>query len=218
MSTPIAIPPEPGNERRLQVFGLSTDIFHNGLRAGVSRAANRSEMALESSRGTDIYHDGMENLHLILAPAGWQMVLVDQQPRLLHPEGIVSFTISSGVNVGKTNLRTPRTRRKGSATRKSLAVPEVTAGLFDDLDAELNAKLVATAQQAPFYFLLCERPKIGGNGLIMEFSQPVGMTEGGSVNSWADRIPVSYLDLEGDLSIFKRPDDGDEYDVAVSPR
>jgi hypothetical protein len=218
MGTTIATSIEPEDERRLEALGLSTEIFHDGLRGGASRAANRSELALESSGGTDIYHDGMEGLHLVLAPAGWRQIPVDQQPRLVHPEGIVSFAISSGVNVGKANMRRPRTGRKGPATRKSLATLEVMAGLFDDVDAELAAKLAAAAQQAPFYFLLCERPKIGGNGLIMEFSQPAGMTEGGSVNLWADRIPVTYLDLEGDLSVFRRPDAGDEYIVSVEPR
>jgi hypothetical protein len=209
---------ESDDERRLSAFDLSKDIFHNGLRAGASRATNRTELALESSAGTDIYHDGMENLHQILRLANWRLVFVDQQPRLLHPAGIVSFTISSGINVGKTNMRTPRTRKKGPATRKSLAAPEFSPGLFEDVDAEVAAQLAATAQKAPFYFLLCERATVGGNGLILEFSQPAGMTDGGSVNKWTDRISVPFLDLEGDFSVFEEPDEGNEIVVPVEAR
>jgi hypothetical protein len=217
MSTTVAASHEPDDERRLMAFGLSTEIFHNGLRPGASRATNRTELALESSAGTDIYHDGMENLHQILASAGWRLVFVDRQPRLLHPEGIVSFTISSGINVGKTQMRKPRTRKKGPATRNSLATPVFVPGLFEDVDAKLTAQLAAVAEKAPFYFLLWQRATVGGNGLILEFSQPAGMTEGGSVNEWGNSIPVPFLDLEGDLSVFDNPDDGNEIDVSVEP-
>lgn len=203
------------DEARLHALGLSTEIFHNALREGASRAANRSALALESSAGTDIYHDGMENLHQLLQPEGWRLLRVELQPRLVHPAGIVSFAIASGVNVGKPNLRTGR---KGPATRGSLTAPDLTPSLFADLDAELRARLAEVAERAPFYFLLCERIAAGGNGLLLEFAQPAGMTYGGSVNTWADRIGVPVLELEGDLSVFDSQGELDEIDVPVEPR
>jgi hypothetical protein len=209
---------ESHDEGRLNALDLSAEIFHNSLRPGASRAANRSPLALDSSPGADVYHDGMENLHRILKPSGWRMLPVKQQPRLVHPDGLVSFTISSGINVGKWNMRTPRTRKKGPATRNSLAVPDLSPGLFDDLDAELGARLIEAAETAPFYFLLCERVTHGGSGLLLELSEPTGMTDGGSVNVWGDRIGVPFLALEGDLSTFDDPEDEDEFDVPVNPR
>lgn len=206
------------DEPRLNALGLSVDIFHNGLRAGASRAANRSPLALDSSPGVDVYHDGMENLHRMLKPLGWRLLQVDQQPRLVHPDGVASFTISSGINVGKSNMRTPRTRKKGPATRNSLAVPSPSPGLFEDLDAELAARFAEAARKAPFYFLLWERVSLASSGLLLEFSEPAGMTDGGSVNAWGDRIDVPFLALEGDLSVFGDLGDGDEYEVAVDPR
>lgn len=209
---------ESNDEKRLNAFDLSTEIFHNGLRPGASRAANRSSLALESTPGTDIYHDGMENLHRILKPLGWRMVPVDQQPRLVHPEGLVSFTISSGINVGSANMRTLRTRKKGPSTRNSLATPHFSPTLYDDSDEEMAARLAQAASEAPFYFLLCERVTQAGNGLLLEFSEPAGMTEGGSVNAWKDRIAVPFLTLDGDLSVFHDPEDGEPIDVSVEPR
>lgn len=217
MSTTLASPSDSSDESRLAQFGLSTEIIHNGLRPGASRAANRTALALSSSPGTDIYHDGIEQLAQILYPHGWRLVLVDRQPRLLHPERTMSFTISSGINVGKANMRTPRTSKKGPATRNSLATPEFEPGLFEDLDAALAAELEAAAEKAPFYFLLCERSQVGGSGLVLEFSRPAGMTDGGSVNDWSDRIGIDFLDIEGDLSVFDQPDD-DGLDVPVEPR
>lgn len=210
---------ESGDEDRLAEFGLSTQIFHDALRPGASRANNRSSLALDSSAGTDIYHDGMENLHRILRPTGWNLIPVEKQPRMVHPEGRVSFTVSAAANVGETNVRLPRTRKKGPATRNSLAVLKPVPGLFPDIDAELLAHWQAVERKAPFYFLLCERVLRGGNGLALEFSRPAHMTEGGSVNGWTERNRVGYLDLDGDLDVFDDPDeDEDGIDVRVEPR
>lgn len=214
MATASLTPSESSDEERLAVFGLSSQIFHDGLRTGTSRAANRSTLALTTSAGTDVYHDGMEDLHRILKPLGWTLIHVEGQPRLRHPDGVVSFTISSGINVGKANARVPRTRKKGKATRSSLAAPELPAGLFDDP----QAKIAQAAKGAPFYFLLCERVTDGGSGLILEFAQPAIMTSGGSVNDWKDRITVPFLALEGDLSVFDQPDDDNGIDVPIEPR
>lgn len=209
-----ALQMERGDEQRLAAFGLSATIFHDGLRAGATRAANRSSLALDTSPGTDIYHDGMESLAKILAPSGWRLLLVDKQPRLAHPDGIVTFAVSSGINVGQASVRIPRTRRKGTATRNSLAVMPAIPALFDDPDADRLAHMTLSATAAPFYLLLFERVT---NGLVLEFSRPADMTPGGSVVGWADRIAVPFLDLEGDLSVFYTPGD-DDFDVAVEPR
>jgi hypothetical protein len=217
MDTTLAFPLE-SDEERLHAFGLSTEIFHDALRAATSRAASRSALALKSSAGRDIYDDGMEGLHQLLQPHGWKLLPVNRQPRLVHPEGTLSFAISSAINVGKARGLVPRTRKKGPATRGSLvAMPDLTPSLFADLDAEVAARLEA-AERAPLYFLLCERITVGGNGLSLEFSQPAGMTEGGIVNTWRDRIEVRDLMLEGDLSVFDQPDEPDEFDVPVEPR
>ncbi|WP_226346912.1 hypothetical protein [Agilicoccus flavus] len=207
---------EPEHEQRLAAFGLSNAIMHDGLRAGATRAANRSALALETSPGTDIYHDGMEALAQLLAPDGWRSLSIDRQPRLVHPEGALSFAVSSAINVGRANLRAPRTRRKGTATRNSLGAGLSVPTLFETEDDQL-AELARTAEKAPFYFLLFERIAVGKPGLLLEFSRPAAMTNGGSVVEWADRIPVPFLDLEGDLSVFDEPGD-DEFDVAVEPR
>jgi hypothetical protein len=221
MTTAAPSPFGPSHEERLEAFDLSTPIIHDGIRPGGSRAANRSSLALKSAPGTDIYQDGMENFHKLLRTAGWKLVYVDGQPRLLHPEGKVAFAISSAKNVGHQNLRMPRTRRKGNATRNALAGSPQHESLFDleGIDAPgSSAELVAAAQAAPLYFLLCERSE-RGDGLALEFSRPAEMTQGGRVNNWTDRIQVGFLELEGDLSVFDDPDGGyDEFDVPVEPR
>lgn len=212
----IALPAGDGDERRLNSFGLTTETFHTALRPGLSRAANRTAMALPSSAGTDIYHDTMEQLALALADAGWKLVWVDRQPRLLHPDALIAFTLASGTNVANPDRRkSPRTRKKGKATRNSLATPQVEAfPLFDEPDVEQDSALVAAAAQAPLWFLVYERTD---RGLNLEFSRPAEMTESGEVMAWQERILIGFLDLDGDLSIFDNPNNGD-FDVPVEPR
>lgn len=220
MAIATALPYGEDDERRLEAFGLSTGRIHDGLRRGAERAANRSSHALKTAAGTDIYQDGMEDFARLLTADGWRAVEVDGQPRLLHPMGALAFTISSGINVGGADLREgPRTRRKGKATKGSLVPQAPHPSLFGDEDAVGSAQLVAQALAAPFYFLLCERAPRGG-GVYIELARPAGMTEGGSVNEWSDRIRVGFLPLEGDLSVFDpQNDDGpDEFDVSVEPR
>lgn len=204
------------DERRFNELGLSSEVLHDGLRRGASRANNRSAQALLSSAGTDIYHDSMEDLHRILGSRGWYLEDINGQPRLIHPDGVVSFTVSSGVNVGEKKMRT---RKKGPATEASLAQPVVVPSLFPDIDAALVAQLVARAARSPFFLLLVERATQGGSGLVLEFAEPAEMSDGKSVVAWGERIKIRFFDLDGDLSVFNGPDDGgDEFDVPVAPR
>lgn len=201
------------DERRLEAFGLSTQLIHSALRPGLSRATNRSAMALNSTAGTDIYHDSMEQLHLHLAEAGWRLVYVDRQPRLLHPDGLLAFTLAKGENVANPDRRIrPRTLPKGKATRESLTPPRSgTATLFDtESDVE---ELEHAAERAPLWLLVHERTK---RGLNVELSRPTQMNRSGVVDDWAERIILGFLDLDGDLSVFEtRGDVG--IDVAVQP-
>lgn len=208
-------PTSPDGERSLGAFGLSTELIHTALRPGLSRATNRTSMALRSTPGTDIYHEAMEQLHQQLAPAGWRLAYVDHQPRLLHPEGLLSFTITSGTNVANSDHRQlPRTRRKGKATRASLAGPRVQVPtLFDVPVVYQEEDLSAAAENAPLWLLVHERTE---RGLRLEFSRPADMTASGIVKDWDGRIILPFLELDGDLSVFANPDDGG-IEVAVEP-
>lgn len=217
MTTLTVQPYNDGDELRLEALGLSTELIHNGLRRGVGRAANRSSFALKTAAGTDIYQDGMEDFAQLLFDAGWRRFDVDGQPRLLHPTGTMSFTISSGINVGNADLRSvPRTRRKGKATEKALTDQHRPLGLFCVDDSAVQDELADHAEEAPLYFLLYERAR-GGGGVHIELARPASMTEGRSVNAWTERIHVGFLPWDGDLSFFDQPDgDGpSEFDVPV---
>ncbi|MGO4246472.1 hypothetical protein AB4Y87_04595 [Paenarthrobacter sp. RAF54_2] len=158
----------------------------------------------------------MEQLHQLLSEDGWSLVYVDQQPRLLHPQGVLAITVAAGKHVGFDSVRQkPRTGRKGKATRNSLAKPkQQDPMLFGEQDVQQQLDLEASARSAPLWFLLHERTP---RGLRLELSRPGGMTPGGIVNGWGDRIAIAFLDLDGDLSIFNTPDDDGSITVSVEP-
>lgn len=208
------------DESRLNALGLSSELLRTALQPGLSRALNRGERALSSTPGTDIYHDTMEQISSRLAKKGWEPVEVDKQPRLLHPEGLLSFTVASGVDVANPDRRKKPRTRKGTATRNSLGAPPGGEwALFTDPDAERAAERVQIAKSAPLWFLLHERT--ARRGLKLEFSRAAGMTGTtgrGVVDDWADRIFIPFLDADGDLSVFDDPNDSDgNIDVPVEP-
>lgn len=215
MSNVVSIHPadEPGDEQRLNTLGLSTSLIHTALTPGTSRARGRTSLALSTTPGNDIYHTSMEEFALMLTPLGWQPIVIDGQPRLLHPEGKMSFTIASAKNVAHPDGRkSPRSRGKGTATRNSLAARVVQdLSLFDLPDSADNTALVEVARTAPFWMLLHERT---ANGLFLEFARPAAMTPGGTINDWIDSIAIPSLDLDGDLSVFNSAD-SDDVDVPV---
>lgn len=205
------------DERRLGLFGLSTHLIHTALRPGLFRATNRTALALPSTPGTDIYHDTMEQFHLMLVERDWRIIYVDQQPRLVHPENLFCFTIASAENVADPDPRRwPRTR-KGIATREALSpATEANDALFDVAGAR-KSDVVSSIAVPPLWLLLHER---SDHGLKLELSRPAQpMTGSGVIAHWHDRIRIGFLPLDGNLTMFdRRPDDDDPIDVVVEPR
>lgn len=207
------------DESRLNALGLSSELLRTALQPGLSRARSRGKRALLSSPGTDIYHDTMEQISFRFAEEGWEPVEVDKQPRFLHPEGLLSFTVASAVNVANPDRRKTPSTKKGTATRNALGTNPVDEwALFTDPEAERAAERAQIAKIAPLWFLLHERTD---RGLKLEFSRPSGMTGTtgrGVVHDWDDRIFIPFLDADGDLSVFDDPNDSDgDIDVPVEP-
>jgi hypothetical protein len=194
-------------EGRLQSLDLSTELIHTAVQTGLTKARNLSAKALRSSAGTYIYHYTMEQLNLLLSEAEWKLAYVGHQPRLVHPDGLLTFTVASGKNVAHADRqKRPHTRPKGESTRASLVKPPNNViPLFPMQEVDEREAVQAAAQEAPFWFLLLEYTE---RGMKIELSRPAEpMTPSGVVNQWADRILVDFLDLDGDLSAFDTPDD-----------
>ncbi len=207
----------PDHERRLADFDLSSSDFHTAFRPGLSRAVNRSKLAPPNAAGTDLYNDTFELLAQILVARGWRKTVAMGQPRVIHPHGKCQLALSSAHDVADPDQRvSPKTRRKGPATQRSLdadlpkaqlplPLPEWVA---NDEDLPRNLK------EAPLWFVLYERE---GSFLSLELGRPAGMDASDRVVEWSDIIDIAPLDGVGDLAVFG-PDGEGDIDVPVEPR
>ena len=208
---------QPDDERRLAEFDLSSGDFHTAFRPGLSRAVNRSELAPPNAAGTDLYNDTFELLAQILVARGWRKTVVMGQPRVIHPDGKCQLALSSAQDVADPDHRvSPKTRRKGPATQRSLDtdLPKSQVPLplpeWVENDGELPPKL----KEAPLWFVLYERE---GTFLSLGLGRPAGIDDSGRVVEWSDTIDITPLDGVGDLSVFDSDGDG-VIDVPVEPR
>lgn len=207
----------PSDDKRLSAFGLSSSDFHSAFRSGLSRALARTRLAPPSAAGADLYHDTFEDLARILSERGWRRVLVIQQPRLVHPDGLIQLALASAVNVADPNPRLmPKTRSKGAATLRSLDhVVSATQIPFDLPELASFHDAPEGLDEAPLWFVLYERV---GSGLRLSLGRPADVNSSSQVDQWSEEIPMSSLDDAGDLSIFDEGDDETDIEVPVAPR
>jgi hypothetical protein len=125
----------------------------------------------------------------------------------------MAFTIASAKGLDRADPdRQPRTHPKGPSTRESLDAPNLSEPLFEW--GTLDPAVVARAKTAPLWFLLHERTP---RGLYLELSRLSDMNKSDIITDWSDYIPIPFLDVEGDMSVFG-DDDGQDFDVPVQPR
>ncbi|KAE8127445.1 MULTISPECIES: hypothetical protein [Bifidobacterium] len=207
---------EPGGlsraDQELAQFNLTTEILHLGVARGLRNARNRTAAALPSAKGSDIYQDSMEDLTALLKPKGWRLLQFHMQPRLVHPNGVMSFTVSAAKGLSSRSGDGPITNAKGRSTRMSLSSkPYAQDALFEAEENESDPVF----DEIPFFFLLHEYTPAG---LYLELSSPAAMDDKtGVVTEWSQRIPIPFLSATGDLSPFATDGPDDDFDVPVEP-
>lgn len=203
----------PSGDDPLGEFGLSTQLLHDAYRPGLERALSRSSDALKTSAGTDIYHDTVENLGKALKGLDWTMDVVKNQPRFIHPDYLMMFTISTAQNVGhQYSFPQPIVTKKGKVTRCAVELQNDNQwSLFSDDKFQATNILYNHIDKTPFFFLLHERV---GQELRLELSRPSRIEPSGTITSWCDRRIIDPLVLNEDFTCFNSPDDF-EYNVNV---
>ena len=176
--------PEQSADERLAIWGLSTSLIHDALREGFARSRGRSALAPSPTPAMDVYGDGFETLAQMLVPLGWKNTPVKNQPRITHPDSLVTLSITSAHNVGKQKSM-PITNPKGSATRNALARNE--EGTLFNLVTDIQR-----FSTPPLYFIVYERVE---DNLNIEISQPCNMDSSNCIDNWTDRIILPTLTL-----------------------
>lgn len=212
---------ESGDEERLAAFGLSSALVHDALRRGASRALSRTGFANAGAGNTDIYHDGSEDLRARLVRAGWVIATIDNQKRVVHPEGLLSIVVASADNVGVMGdpRRLPLTREKGPATLDAIRKTQRSDGQgFFSLPGIPDPEPVSPeelARVAPLWMLLHQLEE---RTLLIELSEPSGYRDDRRVHAWRQRIHLRPLVLDDDFD-FDSPEEPDNnLDIPITRR
>jgi hypothetical protein len=192
----------------LEALGLSVEVLHRAVRAGIEARATRTGLAPRNAAGTDLYSYTVEELRLLLVPSGWTADFAGGQERTVSPDGLTSIIFSTGV--GPVGDPDPDAKPRTAYAKGPLMADAVTEnhgyvqlGLFD-------------APPAPGSHPLCWvlLVKVEPGQAKVELSIPDGMRDG-VVDSWAERIPLPPLPLGDPVD----PGDGAvDLDVPVDAR
>lgn len=192
---------------------LRTQDIHDVARRGRDSALNRTSNAAPGARGSDLYHDFLEDLTNMLIERGWVLRRYLGQQRLYHPDGRHCVTIASAVNIGHPDPRKqPRTRHKGRATAEALdrSSNDTTLDLAE-FDVE---KAAPVNPDAPLWMILHE---LDGTTLRLALGRPAEQDKNDCVVSWSELVLLESLHLvehQGDFDEDQSPD----FDVSVTPR
>jgi len=175
---------DPTASERLAAWGLSPELIHDALRSGFARSQERSSLAPPATPAMDVYGNGFEELAKILTLQGWDYEPVKNQPRLTHPDRLVTLSITSASGLG-SEAAMPITNSKGPATRQALA--HSNEGTLFELDTHDDE-----CATPPLYFIVYERKE---DVLCLEISRPSDMDASNRIVRWTDRIFLPALTL-----------------------
>lgn len=194
---------------RLGALGLSVEVLHRAVRAGIEARATRTGLAPRNAAGTDLVSHTVEELRLLLEPARWTADWAGGQERTVSADGTTSVIVSTGAgSVGDLSGDARTAHPKGPLMRDAVTEnlgfvqEEFPLGLFDA--PEPGARRLC-------WVLLV---KVEPGRALLELSVPDGMREG-VVDHWAERIPLPPLPLGDPVD----PGDGAvDLDVPVDAR
>jgi hypothetical protein len=198
---------ELGQSDRLAELGLDVETLHRAVRAGIAAGATRTDLAPRNAQGSDLVSHAVEELRLLLVPAGWTAEFAGGQERTVSPDGLTSLIVSTGAGaVGDLAGEARTAHPKGPLMRDAVTVNQ---GFVQE---EFPLGLAAPPHPVdgrPLCWVLLVKVE---PGLVRaELSAPTGMRDG-VVVTWAERIPLPPLPLGAEVDPGEEPA---ELDVPV---
>ena len=180
---------ELGQPDRLAELGLDVETLHRAVRAGLAARAIRTDLAPRNAQGFDLVSHAVEELRLLLVPAGWTADFAGGQERTVSPDGLTSLIVSTGAGtVGVPDAGPPpRTAHpKGPLMRDAVTVNQG----FVQEEFALGLPVPPPVEGRPLCWVLLVKVEAGQ--VHLELSVPDGMRDG-VVVSWAERVPLPPL-------------------------
>ncbi|MFL6129985.1 MAG: hypothetical protein ACJ73E_13090 [Mycobacteriales bacterium] len=188
-----------GPPDQLAELGLDVETLHRAVRVGIAARATRTGLAPRNAAGTDLYSYTVEELRLLLVPAGWTADFAGGQERTVSPDGLTSIVFSTGS--GDVGDPDPAARPRTAYAKGPLMRDAVMENL-GYVQQELPIGLPRRAEGRRLCWVLLVKVEPGC--AYLELSVPDGMRDG-VVDSWVQRIPLPPLPLDDPLPL----EDGD---------
>lgn len=212
----------PSNaESKLADLDLDSSILRDAAIRGFDNALTRTGFANPGAQSNDLYQDISEDLRSRLARMGWVVGTVNNQRRVVHPDGLLAIVVSAAKNVGVVGdpMLVPVTTPKGPVTRKSIDRYHRLSGQgffqFDGLPSPETADPDELAAAAPLWFLMHH---LVGRMLILELAEPIGYRPSGKVDSWGRRFPLTPISLDEAEGFPEQADGNGDLDIPITRR
>ena len=211
---------EPSPDAQLKALGLTVAALHRAAMVGLAARASRTSFAPRNAQGTDLYSHTTEALRLLLAGSNWVPQCVGGQERTVSPDGTTAIVVATGDGgVGLLATDAAWTAHpKGRLMRDAVADNQIWIQERFSFPGVVDRARVASPNPSTLVWVLLL--KVEAAQLSMEMSLPDEVSDDGRVDSWARRIPLPPIELNG-IEIDRHGDDGDDdggIDVPVERR
>ncbi|MGN7189971.1 MULTISPECIES: hypothetical protein [unclassified Curtobacterium] len=210
------------SEPKLEDLGLDPTMFRDAASRGLDSALSRTGFANPGAQSNDLYQDLSEDIRRRLGRMGWTVGTVNNQRRIVHPDGLLAIVVTAAKNVGVVGdpLLVPVTTPKGPVTRKSIDRYNRLTGQgffqFDGVPDPVRADPDELAAAAPLWFLMHH---LVGRTLLLELAEPIGYRPtSGKVDTWGRRFPIDPISFDEDDGF---PDDTEgpaDLDIPITRR
>jgi len=171
---------------RLAGLGLEESLLIQSVQAGFSAWASCTENHPPSSPGYYAWAETVRTLREQLAPLGWSRLNEANLPLVVNQDGTIAISVSTGnENTGRTDGNPCTNSAKGPRTAGVIQVNQLQELLFPEM--ALPSREVLDTAGRTTWILLMHRD-IHSEEIRCELSRPIGMTEDGHVDGWAERI------------------------------
>ena len=212
---PQHLPPEQAVE---QLLGIPFSALVGTAMQCHRQVKSASELQPKGSGGTLAWIFGTETLRAQLIPLGWAPADVNNQPRVVSPDGKHAITVMCGDAHTGNPKRTPCTRNKrGSQTVRSVNLNARQGDMFSELFSNVLSIAPKGGEDQTLWILLFLVDK-ENNEVHYELSRPVNMGENGKVDGWSTRFIMPPLLLGAPKDHQGPPPTSPDIDIPVTPR
>jgi hypothetical protein len=212
---PQHLPPEQAVEQQL---GVSYAALRETAMQCYRQVKSTSELQPKGSGGTLAWIFGTETLRGQLIPLGWTPADVNNQPRVVSPDGKIAITVMCGdAHTGNLN-RMPSTRNtRGSQTVRSVNINARQLDMFADHLSNIASIAPKSSEEQTLWILLYYIDLVNDE-VHYELSRPVNMGENEKVDDWKPRFTMPPLLLGAPDDYQGPPPASPDIDIPVTPR